>query len=139
MRWRGISRLAAATMVAGLLAVPTTPASAAPVALGGCGWQSGLANQNTPSSIRSGVLTLSGFAPTRLKLNGNVNWFANPYGDPTWQLWFHSLKWMESLVVSGNPADLVLARRIVTDFMHDRPDPGSNTGAWDDHATAMRT
>ncbi len=139
MRWSGVSRLAAATLVAGLLVVPSTPASAAPVALGGCGWQSGLAKQNTPASIRAGVLKLSVFDPAKLKLNGDVNWNADPFNDPTWQLWFHSLKWMDSLVLSGNPADLTLARRIVTDFMRDRPDPGANTGAWDDHATAMRT
>ncbi|HVE26504.1 MAG TPA: heparinase II/III family protein, partial [Sporichthya sp.] len=89
--------------------------------------------------IRQGVLRLSGFAPAKLKLDGDVNWYADPFDDPTWQLWFHSLKWMESLVVSGNPTDLQLARRIVADFVHDRPDPGSNTGAWDDHATALRT
>jgi len=143
MRWRGVSRLAVATaltgLLGGLLAVPSTPASAAPVALGGCGWQAGLAKQNSPSSIRDGVLRLSGFGPAKMKLNGDVNWYADPFDDPTWQLWFHSLKWMESLVVSGNPADLQLARRIVADFMHDRPDPGTNTGAWDDHATALRT
>ncbi|HUR76176.1 MAG TPA: heparinase II/III family protein, partial [Sporichthya sp.] len=134
-----MSRLAAATLVAGLLVVPSTPASAAPMALGGCGWQSGLAKQNPPASIRADMLTLSGFDPAKLKLNGDVNWYADPFDDPTWQLWFHSLKWMESLVVSGNSADLMLARRIVTDFMHDRPDRGTNTGAWDDHATALRT
>jgi hypothetical protein len=126
-------------LVAGLCVVPGAPASAAPVALGGCGWQAGLAKQNTPASIRAGVLKLSGFDATKLKLNGDVNWSADPFNDPTWQLWFHSLKWMESLVVSGNPADLELAKRIVADFSRDRPDRGSNTEAWDDHATAMRT
>jgi hypothetical protein len=143
MRWGAKSRLASATAIAGLLAgllvVPSTPAVAAPLALGGCGWQAGLAKQNTPESIRAGVLRLSQFDPVKLKLDGDVDWYADPFHDPTWQLWFHSLKWMESLVVSGNPADLNLARRIVADFMHDRPDPGSNTGAWDDHATALRT
>jgi hypothetical protein len=139
VRWRRVAGLAAAAVLAGVLAVPPTSSATAPLVRGGCGWRSELAKANTPASLRQGVLNIRGFRAVRLNLNGDVNWSADPFHDPTWRLWFHSLKWMESLVTDGNPADLVLAREIVTDFMHDRPDPGTNTGAWDDHATSLRT
>ena len=139
MRRLGVALVAAVTLAAGTL-VGTTPARAdAPQALGGCGWQATLADLNTPASIRSGVLKLTNFGPVSLALTGNVDWSADPYRDPSWRLWFHSLKWTESLVVSGKPDDLALARQIVTDFVADNPDPGTNDGAWDDHATSFRT
>lgn len=139
MRRLGVA-LATALALAGATLVGTAQqATAAPSALGGCGWQNTLAALNTPAGIRSGVLRLAGYAPVDIDLTGNVNWAADPYHDPTWRLWFHSLKWMESLVTSGNADDLALARQIVTDFVADNPDPGSNTGTWDDHATSFRT
>lgn len=131
--------LGTAVALAAAPLVTTTPARAdAPQALGGCGWRASLAQMNTPESLRAGALRLSGYAPVQINLT-NVNWAADPHRDPTWRLWFHSLKWMESLVVSDNPDDLALARQIVTDFVADNPDPGRNEGAWVDHATSFRT
>ncbi|HUR74614.1 MAG TPA: heparinase II/III family protein [Sporichthya sp.] len=139
MRRLGVALATAVTLAVGTAIGIAPPATAAPVALGGCGWQPALASMNTPASIRSGVLKLSGYAPVHIDLAGDINWAADPYHDPTWRLWFHSLKWMESLVVSGNAADLALARRIATDFVTHNADPGTNQGAWVDHATSFRT
>ena len=139
MRRLGVALVTAATLAAGAVVGISAPAVAVPVALGGCGWQPTLASMNNPASIRAGVLKLSGYAPVNINLTGNINWSTDPYQDPTWRLWFHSLKWMESLAVSGDADDLALARQIVTDFVADNPDPGTNGGAWDDHATSFRT
>ncbi|MBA3742362.1 heparinase II/III family protein [Sporichthya sp.] len=139
MRRLGVALATAATLAAGTVVGISPPAVAASVALGGCGWQPTLARMNNPTSIRDGVLRLSGYAPVAINLTGDINWSTDPYQDPTWRLWFHSLKWMESLVVSGDPDDLALARQIVTDFVADNPDPGSDGGAWVDHATSFRT
>jgi hypothetical protein len=140
MRRLGVALTTAVMLAAGTVAAAAPPATAAPVALGGCGWQPTLASMNTPSSIRAGVLTLSGYAPVSINLTGgNINWSFDPYQDPTWRLWFDSLKWMESLVTSGDPDDLALAQQIITDFVAHNPDPGTNDGPWTDHATSFRT
>ncbi len=140
MRRLGVALATAVTLAAGTL-IGTSPAASAapPQALGGCGWQPTLASMNTPASIRNGVLALSGYAPVNINLTGNIDWTADPYHDPTWRLWFHSLKWMESLVTSVDSDDLELAKKIVTDFVADNPDPGINDGVWMDHATSFRT
>ncbi|HUR74613.1 MAG TPA: heparinase II/III family protein [Sporichthya sp.] len=135
----GVALATAATLAAGTVIGTAAAADAGVVARGGCGWQAGMATANPPSAIRSGVLKLPQFSPVKLNLTGDVNWAADPYRDPTWTLWFHSLKWMESLATSGDAADLALARAIVTDFLDDNRDPGTNDGAWEDHATSLRT
>lgn len=122
------------------MVIGTAPsAGAAVVVRGGCGWQAAMSTANPPAAIRSGVLTLPQFSPAKLTLVGDVNWAADPYKDPTWRLWFHSMKWAEGLVTSGDAADLALARALVTDFLADNPDPGTNDGAWEDHPTSLRT
>lgn len=131
--------VATALAVTASLLVPAAQAAPPPITRAGCGWQATMANANPPSAIRAGVLTLPKYAPVSMPLAGDVNWATDPYRDPTWRLWFHSLKWMEGLVVSGKSADRALARAIATDFAADNPDPGSNTGAWVDHATSLRT
>lgn len=138
MRGFGVAVATAAAVTASLL-IPTAQAAPPPITRASCGWQATMANANPPSAIRAGVLTLPKYAPVAMPLAGDVNWATDPYKDPTWRLWFHSLKWMEGLVVSGDSADLALARAIVTDFVKDNPDPGANTGAWVDHATSLRT
>jgi hypothetical protein len=128
----------ALALAAGGLTTVAPPAAGARVAKGACGWES-MAALNPPEELRAGTLTIRSYAPVRLNLSGNVNWRADPYRDSTWRLGFHSLKWMEGLLVSGDPADLALARAIVADFVADNPDPGAATGSWVEPATAFRT
>ncbi len=135
----GVALATAATLATSMLVGTAPAANAVVVARGGCGWQAGMATANPPAAIRSGVLTLPQFSPATLTLAGDVNWAADPYSDPTWRLWFHSMKWAEGLVTSVDPADQALARALVTDFMADNPDPGTNDGAWEDHPTSLRT
>lgn len=139
MRRSVVAVATAAVLAAGSLVGAASTASAAPTARGGCGWQASMASLNPPAALRSGVLSLPHYAPVNLTLDGNVNWATDPYRDPTWRLWFHSLKWAESLVTSGDRSDHELARAILTDFVADNPDPGTNDGAWEDHATSLRT
>lgn len=129
----------AALLAGGSVVVATPAATAAPLARGGCGWQASMATANPASALRSGVLTLPHYAAVSLTLVGNINWATDPYRDPTWRLWFHSLKWAEGLVTSADAADRELARAIISDFLADNPDPGANDGAWEDHATSLRT
>ncbi|HVE24484.1 MAG TPA: heparinase II/III family protein [Sporichthya sp.] len=128
-----------AVTAATLVSAPPSVGAPPPITRAGCGWQAEMSQANPPSAIRGGVLSLPKYAPVSMPLAGDVNWLADPYHDPTWRLWFHSLKWMEGLVRTGDPADMALARAIVTDFVKDNPDPGTNTGAWVDHATSLRT
>lgn len=138
MRGFWVAAATAAAVLAGTL-VPAAEAAPPPITRAGCGWQATMSTANPPAAIRAGVLTLPKYAPVAMPLAGDVNWATDPYQDPTWRLWFHSLKWIEGLVVSGSAADLALARATVTDFVKDNPDPGSNSGAWVDHATSLRT
>lgn len=135
----GVALATAATLAAGLVVGTAPVANAAVVARGGCGWQAGMATANPPAAIRAGALTLPQFRPVTLTLAGDIDWAVDPYRDPTWRLWFHSLKWAEALAAPGDTADLALARSIATDFMADNPDPGTNDGGWEDHATSLRT
>jgi hypothetical protein len=125
MRRSVVAVATAAVLAAGSLVGAASTAAAAPLARGGCGWQASMAALNPPAALRSGVLSLPHYAPVNLTLDGNVNWATDPYRDPTWRLWFHSLKWAESLVTSGDWADHDLARAILTDFVADNPDPGA--------------
>jgi hypothetical protein len=58
-------------------------------------------------------------------------------------LFFTSAKWAESLVTdfraTGDTAKLDRAVAIARDVVRDNPDPGHNTGSWNDHSTVLRT
>ena len=70
-------------------------------------------------------------------------WDDNPVGSPTWDLWRHTLSWIEPLVATwrtdGDQDSLRLIQDIVRDWSsHNNAPPGASRQAWSDHASAER-
>ncbi|WP_020385424.1 heparinase II/III domain-containing protein [Kribbella catacumbae] len=56
--------------------------------------------------------------------NGNVNWRLNPYKNPSWYMWFHSLRWLGQGIMAagqGNTAALDRVAAITKDWVVDNP------------------
>jgi len=80
-----------------------------------CAGYSGLNASNPYASVRTGLYTSGGRTAKRVFIPPatatttawgtpvplSVSWSANPYSDTSWQVWFHSLKWLGSLVLVG--------------------------------------
>ncbi|GLW06119.1 hypothetical protein Misp01_12490 [Microtetraspora sp. NBRC 13810] len=98
----------------------------------------------TPTSgdIMSGQLSFLGLPA--VKVPKNVNWRWSPYKNRSWDMVFHSLRWMGRLVadyeVNGDAAYLARATEIAKDWVQDNPRGGRNTApdAWAEHPIALR-
>ncbi|MCW2568770.1 MAG: hypothetical protein JWN54_2867 [Mycobacterium sp.] len=124
---------------------PSAEPTVAPPAAGqpaACGWNDFL-TLNPAADVMAGRVTIGGFAPVGIGATADVDWTQNPYRNSTWTLFFRSAKWAESLVTgfraTGDTALLDRAVGIAKDVVRDNPDPGSNVGSWNDHATSLRT
>ncbi|TCO30450.1 heparinase II/III-like protein [Kribbella steppae] len=73
--------------------------------------------------------------------SGNINWKLNPYGNPSWYMWFHSLRWLGQGIVAASQGDANAIARvttIVSDWVIDNPYSWKgNVGAWE--STMHRT
>ncbi|MDQ1681699.1 MAG: hypothetical protein QOH99_240 [Frankiaceae bacterium] len=96
--------LVAATCFATLAVGATTPvAQAVPAGLHLCPGFSGL-DSNSAASVMAGQVKIPGFAAATipgLAAGGPVDWAANPYGNSSWRIWFHSLLWLGNLEEYG--------------------------------------
>lgn len=62
---------------------------------------------------------------------GNIVWTANPYRQPSWFTWFHSLQWIGAIVKKAttgptarrDPSVLTRAETIAADWVRDNPYP----------------
>ncbi|HEY3556491.1 MAG TPA: heparinase II/III family protein [Kribbella sp.] len=72
---------------------------------------------------------------------GNINWASNPYKNPSWYMWFHSLRWLGQGIVAAGKGDLTALTRVNTiayDWYRDNPYSWkANVGAWE--STMHRT
>ena len=136
--------VAAITMA---LLTTVTPAHAATadfqcLGANGLGYSQG----NTPTNLMAGKLTIPGFGVTTIG-TGDIDFVGLNRGkDPTWQLWFNSLKWTEPLIASyaagqrGSATYLNRAADIARDWVGTYPEstPGTLPG-WNDQATSLRS
>ena len=96
----------------------------------------------TSAEIMSGKLSLLGLPA--VPVGKDVNWRMDPYRNRSWQMVFHSLRWMARLVAdyetTGETAYLKRAIEIAKDWVADNPYGGRNTSkyAWDEHPIALR-
>ncbi|NEA34337.1 hypothetical protein G3I17_22160 [Streptomyces sp. SID13031] len=44
--------------------------------------------------------------------NGNVNWRLNPYKNPSWYMWFHSLRWLGQGIIAGSQGNTAALSRV---------------------------
>jgi hypothetical protein len=83
-----------------------------------------------------------GFAPYKVgDGNGNINWRLNPYNNPSWYMWLHSLRWLGQGIIAGGQGDLTALARvnaIASDWVKDNPYSWKgDIGAWE--STMHRT
>ncbi|GGO04798.1 hypothetical protein GCM10010116_09560 [Microbispora rosea subsp. aerata] len=98
----------------------------------------------TPTSgdVMSGRLSFLGLPA--VTVGRDVNWRMDPYKNRSWQMVFHSLRWMGRLVAdyetSGEESYLRRAEEIAKDWVADNPYGGRATGAyaWAEHPIALR-
>jgi len=73
--------------------------------------------------------------------SGNINWKLNPYNNPSWYMWFHSLRWLGQGITAAGQGDtnaLAHVTAIVHDWVLDNPYSWkANVGAWE--STMHRT
>ena len=73
--------------------------------------------------------------------SGNINWRLNPYKNPSWYMWFHSLRWLGQGITAAGQGD----KTALAPGDHDRARLGAdnpyswkaNVGAWE--STMHRT
>jgi hypothetical protein len=86
----------------------------------------GAIDDATPlANVYRDVFTWGNFAPYRVgNGKGNINWRANPYGNPSWYMWFHSLRWLGQGVIAASLGDRQAMDRVGTvikDWVADNP------------------
>ncbi|MFI6673358.1 heparinase II/III family protein [Kribbella sp. NPDC050470] len=73
--------------------------------------------------------------------SGNINWKLNPYGNPSWYMWFHSLRWLGQGIIAAGKGDanaIAHVTTIVSDWVLDNPYSWkADVGAWE--STMHRT
>ena len=55
---------------------------------------------------------------------GNINWRANPYDNPSWYMWMHSLRWLGQGIRAAGAGDRKALARVTTiarDWVKDNP------------------
>ena len=94
------------------------------------------------SSIMQDTYAWGGFKPYKVgNGSGNINWKLNPYNNPSWYMWFHSLRWLGQGITAAGQGDtnaLAHVTAIVHDWVLDNPYSWkANVGAWE--STMHRT
>ena len=107
-----------------------------------CTGYSGIQTPNPVSDLMRDTFTWGTFAPYRVgDGTGNVNWRLNPYNNPSWYMWLHSLRWLGQGISAGSERDLVAlghVSAIAHDWVRDNPYSWKgDIGAWE--STMHRT
>ena len=94
------------------------------------------------SSVMQDVYAWGGFKPYKVgNGSGNINWKLNPYSNPSWYMWFHSLRWLGQGITAASQGDtnaLAHVTTIVHDWVLDNPYSWkADVGAWE--STMHRT
>lgn len=107
-----------------------------------CSGYAGIDTKNPPSSLMADTFAWGPFAPYKVgDGSGNVNWRVNPYKNPSWYMWLHSLRWLGQGITAGAEGDLPILEHtaaIAKDWVTDNPYSWkSDIGAWE--STMHRT
>ncbi|GII92645.1 heparinase II/III family protein [Sinosporangium siamense] len=96
----------------------------------------------TSAEVMKGELSFVGLPV--VKVGKDVDWKSSPYKNRSWEMVFHSLRWMGRLVadyeVSGEKSYLARAKEIAYDWVRDNPrgKAGISPQAWAEHPIALR-
>lgn len=107
-----------------------------------CPAYSGIDRTNPVANLYRDTFAWGTGAPYKVgKGNGDVDWSLNPYQNPSWYMWFHSLRWLgQGITAAGHGDKRALARvsAITRDWVKDNPYTWkSNVGAYE--STMHRT
>ncbi|WP_405062590.1 heparinase II/III-family protein [Kribbella sp. NBC_01505] len=110
-----------------VVSVPAVAVSTAAAAKGhyACPGYSTIDDAVPLSSVMKDTFVWSKFKPTKVgNGKGNINWKANPYKNPSWYMWLHSLRWIGQGITAasaGNKAALAHVTAIAKDWVKDNP------------------
>lgn len=96
----------------------------------------------TGEEVMRGELSFLGLP--KVKIGKDIDWRRSPYNNRSWDMVFHSLRWMGRLVAdyenNGDERYLERAIEIARDWVRDNPRGGRTTSpyAWDEHPIALR-
>ncbi|MFC9693882.1 heparinase II/III family protein [Kribbella sp. NPDC056951] len=113
-----------------IVSVPATTAAAAGTALAAnghyaCPGYSTIDDAVPLSAVMNDTFIWSKFKATKVgDGKGNINWKANPYNNPSWWMWLHSLRWIGQGITAasnGDKAALTHVTAIARDWVKDNP------------------
>jgi len=77
------------------------------------------------AQLQADIYAWGPYAPYKVgNGSGNVNWRLNPYKNPSWYMWFHSLRWLGQGIMAGAEGNKVALDRVATitkDWVTDNP------------------
>ena len=108
---------------------PTTkapkPPKHAPPATYGCPGYSGIEKPHTLALLYQDTFVWSTFPAYQIgNGKGNINWRADPYDNPSWYMWMHSLRWLGQGIRAAGAGDRKALARVTTiarDWVKDNP------------------
>jgi hypothetical protein len=106
---------------------PTTPKPPkhAPPAKYACPGFSGIEKPNPVGMLYQDTFVWSTFPAFQVgNGKGNINWRADPYDNPSWYMWMHSLRWLGQGVRAAESGDRKALTRVTTiihDWIRDNP------------------
>ena len=115
-----------------MLSIPMVSAPAASLGPFSCLPANGLSASNPVAQVMKGYVSIPGYKTVYIGTTGNVNWAMNPFNNGSWQMWFHSLLWLDpsikSYMQSGDTAVKNRVDAIVADWAHDNPTASGGPG-----------
>lgn len=99
-------------------------------------------NDTSPYEITRDIYEWGGFPAYKVGNGaGNINWRLNPYNNPSWYMWLHSLRWLGQGIIQGSTGDIPMLDRtgvVIQDWIRDNPYSWKgDIGAWE--STMHRT
>lgn len=107
-----------------------------------CSGFGGVDRSTSPYEITRDIYEWGGFAAYRVGNGaGDVNWRLNPYNNPSWYMWLHSLRWLGQGIMQASTGDVAMLDRVgvtIQDWIRDNPYSWKgDVGAWE--STMHRT
>jgi hypothetical protein len=107
-----------------------------------CHHGNAVARRNDPARLRAGLVVIPPMEPVQMVVDGRIRWDVGQDKNNTWQMFFHSLQWLEKLI-EAHEADITnenlkTAAWYASSWVETHPLLPRNEGPWHDHATSMR-
>jgi hypothetical protein len=102
-----------------------TKATAAATGTYTCPGFSTVDDATSVAQLEAGIYGWGPYKPYKVgSTSGNINWRLNPYKNPSWYMWFHSLRWLGQGILAAGQGDtkaMVHVAAITKDWIRDNP------------------